>query len=573
MGYNTRVYAILSENIRRQLRGFDHMSASSKKKLRKEQGTEKLTQKQLAAQKEASTTRLYTVAFVAVLVLLLVIAIFVGVRQTIKNTGYYEKHTTAMQIGEHTISNAELNYYYIDAVNSFYSNYGSYASMFGLQTSVPLDQQVIDEDTGRTWADDFLDTAKDNIKDTYALADAAAAAGFTLPEEDAAEIDSAMSSLEAYATLYGYSDGQAYLKALYGNGATTEGYRAYNELNALANAYYNYYSDNLTYTDADLRAKESENPDAYASYSYNYYYLAASKFLTGGTTDENGNTTYSDEERAAAEAAVRSAAEELTAQEIDSVEALNAAIADLSINEGSEVSSTESSNVLYSSVNSLYQEWVTDSSRKEGDKQVFESIGTSTDEDGSISEVLNGCYVVYYVGSTDNNVPMVNVRHILIQPTHAEDEAEDAHADGETYSAEELAAAKQSAEDILAQWKSGEATEDSFAELANENSADGDGTTGGLYENVYPGQMVSAFNDWCFDSSRKPGDTGIVETTYGFHVMYFVGNTDLTYRDYQIESELRSEDLEDWHNGLLENVTVIDGSTKYIRTDLVISAS
>ncbi|MDO5546663.1 MAG: peptidylprolyl isomerase [Eubacteriales bacterium] len=549
------------------------MSASSKKKLRKEQGTEKLTQKQLAAQKEASTTRLYTVAFVAVLVLLLVIAIFVGVRQTIKNTGYYEKHTTAMQIGEHTISNAELNYYYIDAVNSFYSNYGSYASMFGLQTSVPLDQQVIDEDTGRTWADDFLDTAKDNIKDTYALADAAAAAGFTLPEEDAAEIDSAMSSLEAYATLYGYSDGQAYLKALYGNGATTEGYRAYNELNALANAYYNYYSDNLTYTDADLRAKESENPDAYASYSYNYYYLAASKFLTGGTTDENGNTTYSDEERAAAEAAVRSAAEELTAQEIDSVEALNAAIADLSINEGSEVSSTESSNVLYSSVNSLYQEWVTDSSRKEGDKQVFESIGTSTDEDGSISEVLNGCYVVYYVGSTDNNVPMVNVRHILIQPTHAEDEAEDAHADGETYSAEELAAAKQSAEDILAQWKSGEATEDSFAELANENSADGDGTTGGLYENVYPGQMVSAFNDWCFDSSRKPGDTGIVETTYGFHVMYFVGNTDLTYRDYQIESELRSEDLEDWHNGLLENVTVIDGSTKYIRTDLVISAS
>ena len=42
------------------------MSASSKKKLRKEQDTEKLTQKQLAARKEASTTRLYTVAFVAV---------------------------------------------------------------------------------------------------------------------------------------------------------------------------------------------------------------------------------------------------------------------------------------------------------------------------------------------------------------------------------------------------------------------------------------------------------------------------------------------------------------------------
>ena len=64
------------------------MSASSKKKLRKEQAPEKLTQKQIAAQKEASTTRLYTIGFIVVLVLLLVAAIFVGVKQTIKNTGY-----------------------------------------------------------------------------------------------------------------------------------------------------------------------------------------------------------------------------------------------------------------------------------------------------------------------------------------------------------------------------------------------------------------------------------------------------------------------------------------------------
>ena len=549
------------------------MSASSKKKLRKEQGTEKLTQKQLEARKEASTTRLYTVAFTAVLVLLLAIAIFVGVSQTIKNTGYHEKNTTAMTIGEHNVSNAELNYYFIDAVNNFYSSYGSYASMFGLQTGVPLDQQIVDEDTGRTWADDFMDTAKSNAKDAYAMADAAAAAGFTLPADQADEIDSTMSTLDAYAKLYGYSGGQSYLKALYGNGATVEGYRAYSERNALASAYYNHYSDNLTYTDADLRAKDSENPSAYSSFSYNYYYLPTSKFLTGGTTDENGNTTYSAEERAAAEAAVRAAAESLTAKEIDSVEALDAAIADLSVNEGTEAASTESKNVLYSAVNSLYQEWVTDSGRKEGDKKVFESTGTNTGEDGSTSEVLNGCYVIYYLGSTDNKFPMVNVRHILIQPTHADGEDSDAHADGETYSAEELAAAKKSAEEILAQWKSGDATEDSFAALANENSADGDGTTGGLYENVYPGQMVSAFNDWCFDSSRKPGDTDIVETTYGFHVMYFVGNTDLTYRDYQIRSELRSADVEKWHADLLDAVTVNDGNTKYVRTDLALNAA
>ena len=35
--------------------------------------------------------------------------------------------------------------------------------------------------------------------------------------------------------------------------------------------------------------------------------------------------------------------------------------------------------------------------------------------------------------------------------------------------------------------------------------------------------MVDAFENWCFDANRNPGDTGIVETTYGYHVMYFQG--------------------------------------------------
>lgn len=546
------------------------MSASSKKKLRKEQGADKLTQKQLAAHKEASTTRLYTIAFVAVLILLLAIAIFVGVKQTIKNTGFYEKRTTAVQIGDHAISNAELNYFFIDAINNFYSSYGSYADMFGLDTSKPLDQQVVDEDTGRTWADDFLDTAKETARSVYALADAADTAGFTLPEDKEAELDSNLSSVDLYAKMYGYSDGDAYLKAMYGNGASKEGFRAYSARNALADAYYNHYSDSLTYTDAQLREKDAENPDAYSSYSYHTYYLPISKFLTGGTTDADGKTTYTDAETAAAEAALRAAADSLAAEEIDSVEALDAAIAALSINQDSDTaSSTNSRNIRYSSINSLYQQWVSDSSRKTGDRQVFES--TTTSEDGT--ESLSGCYVVYYDGSSDNQFPMVNVRHILVKPQHAADEAEDAHADGETYSAQELADAKKTAEEIYAQWKSGEATEDSFAALANEKSDDGDGTTGGLYENVTPGQMVAGFNDWCFDASRKSGDTDIVQTQYGYHIMYFVGTTDTTYRDYLIQTDLRTADVAQWQEELLGAMTMTDGNASYIRTDLILSSA
>ena len=111
--------------------------------------------------------------------------------------------------------------------------------------------------------------------------------------------------------------------------------------------------------------------------------------------------------------------------------------------------------------------------------------------------------------------PMVNVRHILIEPEAAEDG---------TISDEAWAAAEQTANDILDQWLAGDATEESFANMANENSSDpGSNTNGGLYEDVYPGQMVETFNDWCFADGRQVGDYGIVKTDYGYHVMFFSG--------------------------------------------------
>ena len=149
------------------------MSASSKKKLRKEQEAVKLTEKQQTAQREAKKLNLYTKLFVVVMVALLVIAITVGVTQTIAGKGIREKNTVAMTVGDHEINNVEMNYFYMDAVNNFYSSYGSYASLFGLDVTKPLNEQFADEATGLTWADDFLASAKQNAKTTYAVADAA----------------------------------------------------------------------------------------------------------------------------------------------------------------------------------------------------------------------------------------------------------------------------------------------------------------------------------------------------------------------------------------------------------------
>lgn len=541
------------------------MSASSKKKLRAEANAAKLTEKQRAAQKEAAKTKYYTIGFTVVLVALIVVALWVGVSRTIEGKGILERKTTAVTIGSHEISNAELSYFYIDTINNFSSTYGSYAIFYGLDLSQPLNEQVTDEEAGRTWADDFLDTAIANAQSVYALADEAKANGFELPEADAAQIDSVGTSLDMYAMIYGFSSADAYLKAMYGNGANKESYLDYCRLSALASAYSVSYQENLTFTDAEIREADSNAPGVYSSYTFNQYYLLASKFLP----EKEEGQEYTDEQKEASVVAAEVAAKEIVSGEITSVEDFNAAIAALEVNAEATETSVAYTNQRYSSINSKIVEWVTSSERKEGDVTYIANTNTVTDEDGNETTTVLGYYLVYYVSTNDNTAPLVNARHILVSFEGGTTE------NGTTvYSDEEKAAAREAAEALLKEWQSGEATEDSFAALAEENSTDtGSAANGGLYEDIYPGQMVANFNDWCFDEARKPGDTGIVETNYGYHVMYFVGTSALSYRDYLITNDLTTAAMNEWNAALLENAVITEGNTKYIRKDLVVSAN
>ena len=114
---------------------------------------------------------------------------------------------------------------------------------------------------------------------------------------------------------------------------------------------------------------------------------------------------------------------------------------------------------------------------------------------------------------------LIDVRHILVCPKGGT-EGENSEI---IYSQQEWDDCLKDAEALLKQWQDGEATEESFAQLATEKTEDpGSQATGGLYTYVYEGQMVPTFNDWCFDESRQYGDTAIVKTSYGYHIMYFV---------------------------------------------------
>ncbi len=549
------------------------MSASQKKQLRKEQNAAQMTDKQLSEQKEAKKLKLYTGLFAAAIMLMICVVIFT----TVFNSGIIERGTTAVTVGDSKISAVELNYFYIDSINDYVEQWGDYISLTGLDTSKPLDEQALSEEQGTTWADYFLDYATNNIHSAYALYNNAVAEGYTLSQEDASSIDSSMATMELYAKYYyGYSSLDAFLTAMYGKGANEETYRNYAEVQYIARAYANDEYNSLVYTAEDIENALADEPNAYTRYSYNYYYLPVTSFLSGGTTDDNGNLTYSDEEKDAASAACEAAAQELMDQNISSVVVFDKAINQLELNASSEtsVSSTAISNRLYTELSATLKDWVTDDARVEGELGCIPYSTESTDEDGNTTSTINGYYMVLFLGSDEGNYLMNNVRHILVSfQGGTKDE------DGNTvYSDEEKATAKSEAENLLAQYLNGEMTEESFTALAIENSDDVDSSgnvnNDGLYENIIPtSSYVENFLAWAIDETRSDGDTGIIESPYGYHVMYYVGHSDLTYRDYQITNNLRTEDTTSWQNDLVDATAMAVKNVSKIARDLTLSTS
>ena len=545
------------------------MSASSKKKLRAAERAEQLTERQLAEQKEAKKLKILTIAMVAAVALMVVGAIGVAVFNRViapmeaKKEAEAMRNTVAATVGDHEITAAEYNCFYVDAVSNFYSQVGSYATLYGLDVTKPLDQQIVDEETGTTWADEFKTSAESNIKSVYAICDEAAANGFTLSEDDQTAINNELASLAVNAISYGYSNVDDYLAAMYGAGANEEVVRAYIEKCYTASMYRASVAEAMEYTDADIQAKDAEDPNAYSNFSYNSYFLSTSKFLEGGTTAEDGTVTYSDEEKAAAIAAAEAVAKSLTGENITSIKDLDTAIAALEINkEATTAASTPYTDSAYSYLASAIQSWVADESRQAGDLTYLPS--TTTDAEGK--ESINGYYVVWFTARNDNDYQLANVRHIL-----AKFEGGTTDSTGvTTYSDAEKAAALKEAEAIYAQWKNGEATEESFAALANEKSDDGDGTTGGLYTDIYKGMMVESFNDWIF-AGHAAGETEIIESEFGYHIMYALDASEQTYRQYMIENALLNEDITEWHDALVENVTVTGVNYEFVPTDMVIS--
>ena len=121
-------------------------------------------------------------------------------------------------------------------------------------------------------------------------------------------------------------------------------------------------------------------------------------------------------------------------------------------------------------------------------------------------------------GITKESGNLYDVRHILIE---VEGGTKDENGKT-TYTDDEWEACRAKAQKLLDQWLAGEHTEETFAELAQNHSADtGSSANGGLYTDLDKDTtFVDEFVDWYMDENRKVGDYGLIKTTYGYHIMY-----------------------------------------------------
>ncbi len=532
------------------------MSASDKKKLRKEERLAAMTEKQKQAQKEAKKIKTMTIAFVAVLAVVVVAFGWMLVDSYLKVNGVLEKNTIVATVDGTDLNTVDFSYYYADAVENYYQNansqYGTNTKIllmtYGLDVTKPLDKQTNPE-TGDTWANYFIGIALDNAKSDIAMYNKAIAAGFDPNSEDV----NAIVDQEANNLMWnGYFSGSidTYLRNVYCNGATEDSYLNYIRRNAVAGTYYNEYKDSLTYSDAEVSAYTKDRYNEFSAFSYNYYTLSYTKYLNAeeGTKDEDGSVTYTEEQKNAAREAAKKDAEALT--QCNSLEAFNLAIASLPVNKDltTPAMSTGSTDTLYSDLKEEYGNWLAEADRKEFDVKAF-PVETTTTVDGKEVKVVDSYNVIMYLSTNENLQKHGNVRHVLVQFEKSLDEK-----GNEVVTDDAKKAAKEEADKLYADWKEGGATKESFIALAKDKSDDpGVKENDGLYTDINPSsQYLTQFRDWAVDAKRVEGDHGIVETSEGYHIMYFEGYSDETYRDYLVNTAMVNDDIKEWYDGIIE---------------------
>ena len=481
-------------------------------------------------EKEKREERVSTVIGIVVLVALVCLVASFPIRT------YLATHETYVVINGEAVNKVEFDYEYNLTKNNYITQYSSYLTYFGLDTSKDLSTQMYSDTL--TWQDYFEQMAVENLKQGKAMKAAAEAEGFTYDTTE--EYNTFKETIKTSAASAGVSE-KEYVRSIYGGYATMGRIEQYIKNDMVMNAYYEKLQEDNAPSDDEIQSYYEENKASYDSVDYRLTTIeaelpteptdladaveatAAPDAATDGTaaTDSTQDTAYQP-----SDAEIAKAMEDAKVLADD---------AEQTVAKDGEAHENEQK----SSVNYLISDWLFDDARKAGDTTV-------------ITNDSSHCYyVVAFEQRYLDETPSADVRVII---------------PGEDKTGEE----------ILEEWKSGAATEDSFVELCKKYTQDTSAAAnGGLFEQVTKSGMTEELSSWIFDSSRQAGDTvSIAITDDATYVLYYIGQDQPEWK-INIKNTLVSQAMTQYMDDITADITVEDpkGKLNYLKVQAEESAA
>ncbi|MBQ6540346.1 MAG: peptidylprolyl isomerase [Oscillospiraceae bacterium] len=496
------------------------MGASQEKKRRRAAMEETLSAK--PAKQKKGMAKWLKITIIAVIVALLVAA------AVYFTSGYFYRNTTAVRMGDSDYSIAEFNYYYTRAYDNYYNyvmeNYEDSYMNYLPNDKIPYDQQLFSE--GVTWDDYFEGNAMNLLEELTFLYNRAVEDGYELSREGKSTINEELYNVSYTAASNGYANVDQYLAVKYGKGMTYDYYKEMLQKYQLSQEYAENKAETFKFSQEDLATYYDMMKDTYDVIEYRSYDFP---IQTGEGVDENAAKDEAYYTATEFNEAVKSEADFIRlAREYASEEN-----AEKFADDDATLTSAMASNI---DMESSVEAWLLEETRVPGDKEIIETN--------------DGYQVVYFVNRNDNSYNLISARQILVQPESIlkSDYDDDAAYQAALDSAK--ADAKAKAEKYLKEWLDKGGTEDQFIEMADQYSDDS--TPGGLYEEIYNGKMIKEFNDWLFNTTHKPGDYTLVETQYGYHIIYFVSYGE-RYCDFIAQTDLGAQAYEEWYEDAKED--------------------
>lgn len=461
-----------------------------------------------------------------------------------KEGKYMNPASVVATVDGQKISIGMYDYYYASIV-SYYEQYASYG-YYSLDTTKDYSKQYTTDDDGNkiSWQKFFETEALKEVEQITTYYSKALEEGVTLTSAQKKTIDKQISTLKDSASQNDVSLDQ-YIKANFGAYCSEDTIRLMLEQYYLSANYKGKFKSETKVTDNDVDKYYNEHKNDYKKIEF--YYIASPY---DATDDDSKNESIKTAEKIMAKMkdkkSVIALVPEVYSSYIDSQvkssmeqdstltekKAREEAIKSYESNAVATVSGSESP------FDDKMNTWLFSDDTKVGSKKYY------------IDEDAGYIYIVLKTSKASvEEDETYTVRHILVAPKSDSDSS--SSTSGETeYTDEQWAAAKKEADSILAKFNKTDKSEYEFAKLAEQYSTDSASTSsgsndsfGGLYESVTLGQMVPDFEKWSIDDSRKYGDTGIVKSDYGYHIMFFIN--DCPEYQSKIIAQIKSDRLSD----------------------------